>query len=536
MTNMSFLDYRQITDMSEDGYIYDNQFIVAKEIMNKFYDNEVKWIILQAQTQCGKTGVVRQLADYINNDDIIHQMNIIDKNNFFCIMGMNDNELKQQTIDRMPEGTVVLHNSDIRCLLKKYSHDDKHAIQLIYRMKNRSLITIDESHYAQNKNSIIHKLFQLLDVSPDGDLTDNNNIHIVSISATSMSESANNSKFKQSVLLHPGIGYYGINDIFQNNKIHQSNDLNMPDILSGLIDLIIQKCEIDNYYFIIRLTGMRVKQHKVRTSIQRECVIKHIDINIIDYSMITSDTIMSINDIIGIIPNKPTIIYIKNRLRAGVSLITDHIAIMYDSHASNCDVVGQSLLGRICGYNRNGLCEIYCNKSNAEKYLLWIQNDFSVDYIPTNSKNIKNSTIKNIPIHMTPCEYILNNNNPMSIFNHLKECNICKESRSRDFDEIFNYQLIIKHFIYLNRINSCKIYDQTYAKYIKNKESNIFKTNNKNPINLPHIKESLEICLMIDIRNTTPNGNLLIIHETIPKIAPIETTLNEMFNINSSSE
>jgi hypothetical protein len=526
----SFLNYREISNPTQTGYIYDNQFAIAKEIMIKFSNNQCKWIILQAQTQCGKTGVIRQLADYINNNEIMTQLNIISTRNIFCIMGMNDNELKQQTINRMPDNTIVLHNSDIRSLLSRFHKGEPDAIDLIWKMKNKSLITIDESHYAQNKNSQIHKLLQVLNVSPNGDMVLNNNIHILSVSATSMSESANNSSYKQSVILTPGNRYYGIADIFDNNKIFQARNLNESVNINHLANIIVGKSINTNGYFIIRLTGMRIKQLKIRNGISQILINKNIDTNIIDYCMSNID-LLNINDILNIVPEKPTIIYIKNRLRAGVSINTDNIMVLYDSYKSSCDVVSQSLLGRLCGYNRNGICEVYCNKINAHKYLLWVNNDFNINFIPTGSKNIKAIRFVNVPIRIIPCRNVKTlSTNAILVLRHFKECNQCKLGMSRNFNYIYKFQLIIENYIILTELKVDDLYTTIADKFSKNKEINYFKKKQKNK-SITRIKDTIHLCIVIDFRNPKVNGTIYIIHENIDIPDNIRTTKKEMFNI-----
>jgi hypothetical protein len=563
------LDYREIIDSDADGYIYDNQFSVAKDIMTKFYQGDTKWILLQAQTQCGKTGVIRQLADYINNINIVNEMDIIDHGNLYCIMGMNDNELKRQTISRMPESTLVLHNSNIKTLIASYRKGDAKSVSIINNMCNRSMITIDESHYAQNKNSQIHQLLQLLGVSPNGNYE--SNVYIVSISATSMSESANNSEYKQSVLLRPGNGYYGIIDIFENNKIHQSDSLKENINIHKLGALITTSAVNRNGYVIIRLTGRKTTQTHIRTLLQNCITVQH---NIIDYSMISkqkssntqnNNTLsniitltedISINDILSVEPDYITIIYIKNRLRAGVSLTTDYILFMYDSCNSGCDVVGQSLLGRMCGYNRSGLCEVYCNKVNAKKYLKWIQNDFDINHIPNSSKNITISRPKNIPIQILLCSTINNIslNNQTELINHIytDKCTDCKISNKAILYGVLDQKHIITNYICIDNIEDNiednKLYNIIDNEFINKQVSHLFisksptnnadgtitikvKKNNKQIKN--NIINIIKIIKIFIITNHTTNTSYLICNNigNTKMDNIVNTTHKEMFNL-----
>ena len=111
----------------------------------------------------------------------------------------------------------------------------------------------------------------------------------------------------------------------------------------------------------------------------------------------------NINELLDIKPTKPTLIYLKDKLRMGEYLNTEYVYLVHDDPTNNyTHTTAQSLIGRCCGYNKQSHNTIiYCDYEKAWQHYRWIINNYDIDHIPTNSKYIlKNKTgTKNICIY-----------------------------------------------------------------------------------------------------------------------------------------
>ena len=235
---------RRVVDTKDTNYVFDNQIETAKEIIYNFYTTEKnRWNLLFAEMQSGKSGTFFSIPYIVSRNNVLVKKLGIDmfenEINVFLLTGMNEKELIKQFendiigFTGMQISKNVLHNSEMRKFLSKpedtWNTSDKTVIN---RMRRNSLILIDESHYGSDKDQILDRfLKKILKINPNGDNQplEENNIYVVSISATPMAEfiNANVSDFKKKIIpLKNSTGYYGITSMFDNNKVFESYDLN----------------------------------------------------------------------------------------------------------------------------------------------------------------------------------------------------------------------------------------------------------------------------------------------------------------------
>ena len=402
---------RYTDDKASKCYVFDNQIDTAKEIIYNFYTQQNRWCLLFAEMQSGKSGTFFSVSYIIGRNTILTKKLGIDLNsnnniNVFLLTGMNEKELIEQFekdivgFTGMDIDKNVLHNSEMNSRFLKipeedWSNDDK---VLISKIRKNSLILIDESHYGSDKRQVLNQfLTKIVGIKPTGDNTPliENNIYVVSISATPMAEfiQAKNSEFKKKIIpLKNSDGYYGIVDMFDNNKIHNASDLKDNKSIDMFIDrfLNIKK----NGYILIRST-------KYQEEIKKRLGERLIDVCIECYDSDKINKNKTIDGLLEEIPKKKTIIFLKGKLRAGKRINTQNIIMIHDTAESKTDTTVQSLLGRCCGYNKNKDVEIYCDKFSAEKYKNWITSGFDISKTPDKAKNVisisnKNYTIKPI--------------------------------------------------------------------------------------------------------------------------------------------
>jgi hypothetical protein len=401
---------RRVSDLVDKFYVFDNQIETAKEIIYNFYTTEKnRWNLLFAEMQSGKSGTFFSIPYIISRNNVLVKKLGIDmfesQINVFLLTGMNEKELISQfekDIDGFTGMDItknVLHNSEMRKFLSKpedtWNTSDKTVIN---RMRKNSLILIDESHYGSDKDQILDKfLKKILKINPNGDNQplEENNIYVVSISATPMAEfiNANLSDFKKKIIpLKNSNGYYGITSMFNNNKVFESYDLKDNFSVDSFLDRILNNKK--NGYILVRCNIKQ--QHLIKRRIGERMITELA--KPIEYNQWSKSNILDnqgINEILYDIPDKKTIIFLKGLLRAGKRVDTKNIIMVHDTSISNVDTTVQSLLGRCCGYGKNQDIEIYCDKFSAEKYKKWIESGYDLKLVPDKSKNILSGGKKN---------------------------------------------------------------------------------------------------------------------------------------------
>lgn len=386
---------RMTNDLLSSGYVYNNQIEASIEVIFYFYYQRNRWCLLLAEMQSGKSGAFLSVPYIIaRNKFILDKLGIAmhgNAANVYLLTGMNEKELITQfendigTITGMTIKENVLHNSEMQTFLKKNKKDwSKNQINLIDKMGKNSLILIDESDYGASTKQILNKfLTQILNISPNGDNSPlkKNNIYVVSISATPMAEflAANTLSFNKEIIkLKNAAGYYGILDMFSSNKVHQSFSLKTEKDIDQFIDAIADLKDVG--YILVRANK------KKNIAIRKRLEERQINFDVINHDQQEKDK--SIDNKIKDKPIKKTLIFIKNLLRAGKRIQTDHIIMVHDTANSKADTAVQSLLGRCCGYSKNTNIEIYCDYDQAYAYRTWIENDYDLKLVPNKSKNI----------------------------------------------------------------------------------------------------------------------------------------------------
>lgn len=395
---------RLTEDVLSKSYVFDNQIETAKEIIFNFYtkNNKNRWCLLFAEMQSGKSGTFFSVPYIVSRNKILVDKlkidMINDEINVFLLTGMNEKELISQfekdiiSFTGMDISKNVLHNSEMRKFLSKeescWSISDS---MLINRMRKNSLILIDESHYGSDRNQILDKfLRKIIKINPNGDNVplSENNIYVVSISATPMAEfiNANISDFKKKIIpLKNSDGYYGIEEMFKNKKIFNSFDLKDDTSVDRFLDTIINLNK--NGYILVRCS--KKEQDRILKRIgERRINSLSKPIHYDQYCKSTILDNMGINEILHQYPSMKTIIFLKGLLRAGKRVDTNNVIMVHDTSISNVDTTVQSLLGRCCGYGKNKNIDIYCDRVSAEKYKKWVENEFKLDFVPDKSKNV----------------------------------------------------------------------------------------------------------------------------------------------------
>lgn len=371
------------TDYHHKNNIVETVTAIIKKL--KKYDE----IVTIAEMQSGKTEVMKRLIYIINNfNDKIKNLNInIDKYNIYLIICASSINLKNQHKDKLPEiRHKIYHLNDIYNFLKnKYEYDS-----LFTAMADSSLIIFDECHCDAEHEKIIDKYRKILDYYAKENSTTYNKI---GFSATPYEQVLAN--FPK-VIMKPGENYYGIREMFNSWKSNACNKIPVIfqakklDNLSECNDLFTE-IEICNYYYIFRLPSKKNSEESVILNIEHQFKKLGAKTDSYIYDMNYKG---NINELLNVKPSKPTIIYLKDKLRMGEYLNTEYVYLVHDDpNNTHTHTTAQSLVGRCCGYGKKTHeTIIYCDYNKALQHYQWINSDYSADFIPDNAKYINKRT------------------------------------------------------------------------------------------------------------------------------------------------
>mgnify|MGYP003384010058 CR=1 FL=1 len=383
----SIRKYCEYTEPSYPQYlktwlnVYPNQYSAGIEIL-EFYHLGVNSVVLTAEMQSGKTGTIRYVVhalQHLSGPDKRWPVEKFKGNTIFFICGMNDNDLRQQAC-REFKGLIptenILFSKQIQRVLKKGMPGGC----------SPSLIIVDESHYASQRDSLVDKFL--------GEYKDENCLEL-SVSATAMAQIAVSNEIGTGlVYLHPDKGYYGIRDIFRRGLIFQSIDITNNQ--QAFIDLVereydYQKEHSDFKYNIIRLPTQWYHKDLEDDLSELDLPIKYINFHTFPEERLVTGKKKEpdFNNYIASEPVAFTIIWVYGSLRAGKQLNTKHIGFVHDTAHSSPDIIAQALLGRILGYNKEiNFVRCYTDVASARLMRKWVDSTFDVTKIPCGSQNI----------------------------------------------------------------------------------------------------------------------------------------------------
>lgn len=353
---------------------FSNQQDAAIEIIDKVAKG-AKWIVLQAQTQVGKTKAV---GCYLRSTG----------KPVCLITGISDTDMVDQLYKDLQyiKNLEILHNPSLQSFIKN-GNSDKY---------NNHIVVIDESHYGQNAFSSVDTFLKKIGILPSGIIENKNIPLVISVSATPMSEVSKENiekGYKQIVILRPGDGYKSMRMMMNENKILRGYNLKEEKGCELFIDDLYEKKVLsENKYIIIR--------NNFKTDDAKEVVInniksimgmqKYISIKYcICYSNSGVDTDSEnkkkkIDDYLEKeIPLQPTFLIIYNYLRLGKQTDTTYISAMHDTPKAKTDTSAQSLAGRACGYKKiDHNVYIYTCLTAIKDYIYWVESDFSKNKVP----------------------------------------------------------------------------------------------------------------------------------------------------------
>lgn len=437
--NNSF--FRKSDDISDCGYIHDQQINTARKIVLQLASNVMRsnHINLVSPMQAGKTSVCNAVVNVIIKTKLYRSMMV---NKFMFISGMNDCGLKNQTHTRVLEQIIGANVDNVYFGKRSKKNLSKNKF---YVLKNsdllkydgnidNSVIFIDESHYGSNEKNILTKFLikQGIDWKNKESLI-KRNIYIVSVSATPFDELVSDmAESKKMVEIEIDKNYVGVNNYLQydlikdaekdditeegaifdyimdaDNRMVENNELGVIFIRTRNFDVIKENQYVATNFNIFEMYSNGTK-------------IEYDRLNALISELQSENTKMKSYKLLGIdSPKKPLIVLIKGAFRAGITInqsFKDIIYMIYD-YSMKADATAQALLGRMCGYRQDQTKVLntyfYINKKYADMYgswsnsftnkslipcdklkYEWIDNDYVGDDVMFGSKSCGNFIVK----------------------------------------------------------------------------------------------------------------------------------------------
>ena len=307
---------------------YPEQRTAAQNIMAVFLAATLRFAMLIARCQAGKTGAYLELIRIMLENGMIQRA--------YILCGSNDTDLRDQAHKDAKKALPEAYANGITILFRQ---DFKTRMDI-----TNSLIVVDESHMDQTQKQELDVFLAEHGLTMDGNPRTlvEKNAFIVSVDATPYSELAalmHKESFPKHVeQLAPGEGYFGLADYFHRGFVRPTYTIDSA--FANMVRSAGKK------YGLMRLTtGKYAEQQEaaaiaVYTSLGGE----------VKYHTAEREEI-SVADL-ATAPDVETLVIVRGRLRAGKVVEKQHIAFVWEgARVSKTDALVQGLLGRMCGYD-----------------------------------------------------------------------------------------------------------------------------------------------------------------------------------------
>jgi hypothetical protein len=404
-----------------DGEIFEDQFLAAIEMlcgMLSFFpedgENEHnarnRHGLLSAQPQSGKTGfqgalynilIITGLWDYWGLENIL------------LITGMDDNALREQTADRVELQFIGIGDCDIDSGVKDKNKTINSRVKVWKRIDlkratengvvcRNAIILIDEAHFGSGEFSILNKFFKSNGINwKNTQELRNNQLHIISISATNFSEIYSDEySTKRHVVLRVGSGYYGSVKFIDNGQVNNASKcdflLNKETETYPIVDIVkkehrrMVESGRKKGLFLVRVTTKK-ESKLIEDLFIQENFNKPLKLDSKKGAIDLERFEERIQNMILRPDEKSELVVIKGALRAGITIpewIKDVTVMIYDNN-TNPASTSQGLFGRYNGYRKNEelakFTNCYVNKQHTFDYKHHVENNYSRDTVPSKS-------------------------------------------------------------------------------------------------------------------------------------------------------
>lgn len=411
----------------------EQQILAVTLAIEAFRRDVIRWVILLAQMQSGKTEAYLLIACELIRNKLVK--------NAIIFSGNTETDLRDQLKDQLKVGSAFYEKyvnmrseeeAKTRNMTSFYefrlldTQIRAEATEIISNIRvvwgceltaysgpfSDTFFIWEEAHHAQSLDQRPAKFLEKIEVSADGNvhcLERNRNI-MMSISATPFSELSDNlrqTQGKRVVKMMPGESYTSVKDIKEFGRI-----VPFTNKATGVANALALALKPENvsrkWYAIIRIQQKNEDMVKgVVKDNKWKCVV---------YDTTERDRTERENGEnawknMHQEPAENTVILIRGRCRMGKNLKKEHLLFVFEtSKMSNTDTVLQSLLGRTCGYSKGSdrvivyLSHKIVASGEIERYIaMWDRE--GVQIMPTCANNLTDKKVKThvpiIPIKIT---------------------------------------------------------------------------------------------------------------------------------------
>ena len=388
-----------VTEVYDESVLSRQQIQAGITTIQNFNSSLIRWQVLLAQMQSGKTETFLFIASEMIRLGKIERTVIFSGNAETDLKNQLIKEVRGEPGSKFWERYEVFLDEDIGItrpreripILKKI----KLNIQVVWgvELKNysgateNSLFIWEESHHAQSLKQCPDKFLRQVGISADGDesiLRAKNN-YVLSVSATPFSEicdTFNLEQTKEIVTMEPGHGYNSVKKMRDRGKIKFYSD-----VKQGLI-LALGTPHVGYKYAIVRIGPKNEELVKQ--------VIRENGWSFVIFDSISDDPQGKATwDNMINAPQRDTVILLRNKCRMGKNLEKTHVLFCFETaKKSRTDTVLQGLLGRVCGYSANSenidvyLSDKIQKTGEIERY---IQMTDGQNVVPKRATNLKGS-------------------------------------------------------------------------------------------------------------------------------------------------
>jgi hypothetical protein len=377
------------------------QIETGKAILANFVNTIIRWQVLMAQMQSGKTETFLFVAAEMIRLGLVK--------NIVIFSGNAETDLRHQLSKEVEDGpdakfydkydAYLEEDEEITtsAIRKQIKRNIKKNIQIVWgtQLKNYSgpsentLFIWEESHHAQSLKQCPDKFLRKIGVSADGDETilGEKNNYVVSVSATPFSEVCDKVNLDQSkavVSMKPGLNYNSVEKMKANGRIKFYSNIAVA------LQTALRKEHVGNKYAVIRIGPKN-----------EEAVKKIISDNGWTYCIFDSVSDDPLGkqtwDNMCHEPTRDTAILLRNKCRMGKNLEKEHVLFCFETaKKSRTDTVLQGLLGRVCGYSANSenidvyLSDKIQKTGELERYIQLVS---GCDIVPRKAANIKGAGV-----------------------------------------------------------------------------------------------------------------------------------------------
>jgi len=398
--NSSFASISSSSEEYDGEKLSRQQIETGNNILENFIDDHIRWQVLMAQMQSGKTETFLFVGAEMIRLGRVANVVVFSGNADTDLRAQLQKEVKDEEDAKFYDKYELYLEEDRgigtrdRIQIKK---NIKKNMEIVWgtQLKNYSgptentLFIWEESHHAQSLKQCPDKFLRQIGVSADGDETilgDKNN-YVISVSATPFSEVCDNVNLEQNkavVSMEPGQNYNSVAKMIANGRVKFYSNIKVA------LETALRKEHVGNKYAIVRIGPKNedlVKQ-VVRENGWSSCIFDSVSDD--PFGKTTWDNMC--NE-----PARDTVIMLRNKCRMGKNLVKTHVLFCFETaKKSRTDTVLQGLLGRVCGYSANSenidvyLSDKIQKTGELERY---IQMTNGLAIIPKRATNLKGTGV-----------------------------------------------------------------------------------------------------------------------------------------------